>query len=131
MNRRQKTAKVLIGLGCLVLAAGSGLHLIAAYPMVSAAVLASNLEGGLRNALRAVFVIIGFLWIGVAAVTMVATFAGTRTSRPIILLCGFVLLLQIPVWVGLMGWFVGNEMFLLAAVMIVAGGLIYRNPEIA
>jgi hypothetical protein len=127
MNKRQRTAQILIGLGCLVVLVGSTLHLIAAYPRVSAALATSNLNEGLRNALRAVFLMIGLTWVVVAVVTLIATFARTQTSKPIILFCGFALLLQIPIWVDLMGWFVGNEMFVLGAGLIVCGGLLIRG----
>ncbi len=127
MNKNQRIAQILIGLGCLVVLAGSTLHLIAAYPRVSAALATSNLNEDLRNALRAVFLMIGLTWIVVAVVTLIATFARTRTSKPIILFCGFALLLQIPIWVGLMGWFVGNEMFVLGAGLITCGGLLFRG----
>ena len=70
---------------------------------------------------------IGITWIVVALVTLIATFATTRTSKPVTLLCGFALLIQVPMWVNLMGWFVGNETFLLGAGLIVSGGLLFRN----
>jgi hypothetical protein len=127
MNKHQRTAQILIGLGCLVVLVGSAFHLIAAYPGVSAALASSNLNEGLGNAVRAVFLMIGLTWIVVAVVTLIATFARTRTSKLIILFCGFALLLQIPIWVSLMGWFVGNEMFVLGAGLIVCGGLLFRG----
>jgi hypothetical protein len=71
---------------------------------------------------------IGLTWIVVAVVTLIATFARTQTSKLIILFCGFALLLQIPIWASLMGWFVGNEMFALGAGLIVCGGLLFRGP---
>src|SRR6185312_13683428 len=121
MNKRRRTAQILIGLGCLVVLVGSTLHLIAAYPRVSAALASSNLNEGLRNALRAVFLMIGLTWIVVAVVTLIATFARAQIGKLIILFCGFALLLQIPIWVSLMGWFVGNEMFVLQGLSSVEG----------
>jgi hypothetical protein len=126
MFKSNRTAQLLIALGCLVVFVGSALHLIAAYPRVSAALLTSNLDQGISNALRAVFMMIGLTWIVIAVVTLIATFARTGVSKPLILFCGFALLVQIPIWVGLMGWFVGNEMFLVAAGLIVVGGLFFR-----
>jgi hypothetical protein len=70
---------------------------------------------------------IGLTWIVVAVVTLIATFARTKISKVIILFCGFALLLQIPIWVNLMGWFVGNEMFVLGAALIFCGGLLFRG----
>lgn len=67
---------------------------------------------------------IGCTWIVIAIVTLVAAFPATRIRRTIVLLCGFTLLAQIPIWVGLMGWFPGNEMFLVAGALIVCGGLL-------
>ena len=127
MNKHQRAAQILIVLGSLVVLVGSSLHLVAAYPKVSVALATSNLNEGLRNALRAVFLMMGLTWIVIAVVTLIATFARTQTSKPIILFCGFALLLQIPIWVGLMGWFVGNEMFVLGAGLIVCGGLLVRS----
>ena len=127
MEKRRRTAQMMIGLGCLVVLVGSALHLIVAYPRVSASLAMSNLDEGLRNALRAVFLMVGLTWIVVAVVTLIATFVRAQTSKPIILFCGFALLLQIPLWVGLMGSFVGNEMFALGAGLIVCGGLLIRG----
>jgi hypothetical protein len=127
MSKHQRTAQILVALGCLVVLVGSGLHLGGGYPIVSGALVKSNLDDGIKNALRAVFLMIGVTWIVVALVTLIATFATTRTSKPVTLLCGFALLIQVPIWVNLMGWFVGNEMFLLGAGLIVSGGLLFRN----
>ena len=60
MNKRQIVAQLLVGLGCLNVLAGAGLHLLAGYPRVSAALAASNLTRLLANAMRAVFLMIGF-----------------------------------------------------------------------
>jgi hypothetical protein len=49
----------------------------------------------------------------------------------LVLLCGLSLLVWIPIWVRLMGWFIGNEMFLLSGVLITLGGLFFppsANP---
>jgi hypothetical protein len=127
MNKQQKTGQSLVALGCLILLIGSLLHLIVAYPRVSMALATSNLDNAFRNALRAVFLMIGLTWIVIAVVTLIATFARSQTSKPIVLFCGFTLLLQIPIWVYLMGWFVGNEMFVVAGGLIVCGGLLFRD----
>jgi hypothetical protein len=129
MNKRLRTAQSLIGLGCIVVLVGSVLHLIAAYPKVSAALASSNLAGGLGNALRSVFFMIGMTWIAIAFVTLIATFGNASISKPIILFCGFTLLLLVPIWVGLMGWFVGNEMFLVAGGLIVGGGVLFQGQR--
>jgi hypothetical protein len=125
MKKRQTLAQLLASLGSLVMLLGAALHLAAAYPKVSTALAASNLSPDLKDALRAVFALIGCNWIVVAIVTLIAAFTGTRIRKAIVLFTGFSLLAQIPIWVGIMGWFVGNEMFIAAAGFIVCGGLIF------
>ena len=78
----------------------------------------------MAHAMRAVFLIIGFTWITIAVVTLIAAFTQTRIRRILVLFCGLSLLAQIPVWAELMGWFMGNEMFLLSGVLITFGGIL-------
>lgn len=124
MKKRQIVAQLLIGLGSLNVLVGAGLHLYAGYPRLSAALAASNLSGLLANAMRAVFLMIGFAWITIAVVTLIAAFTQTRIRKPLVLFCGLSLLAEIPVWVGLMGWFIGNEMIVVSGVLITFGGFL-------
>lgn len=134
MNKRRIAAQSLIALGSLDILGGAALHLLAAYPRVAAALAASNLNAGMAAAMRAVFVMIGCMWIVLAIVALMAAFARSSTGKAIALFCGFALLAQIPIWVRLMGWFVGNEMFLAAGLLIACGGLLLepapvRSPQ--
>ena len=124
MNKRQTVAQLLVGLGSLNVLVGAGLHLLAGYPRRLAALAASNLSALMADAMRAVFLMIGFTWITIAVVTLIAAFTQTRIRRILVLFCGLSLLAQIPVWVELMGWFIGNEMFLLSGVLITFGGFL-------
>lgn len=125
MIKRQFVAQLLVGLGCLNMLVGAGLHLFAGYPLISAGIAASNLSGPLSNATRAVFLMIGFTWITIAVITLIAAFTQTRIRKVLVLFCGLSLLAGIPIWVRLMGWFIGNEMFLLSGVLITLGGLLF------
>ncbi len=124
MKKRQIVAQLLVGLGSLNVLVGAGLHLMAGYPRVIAALAASNLTVLMANAMRAVFLIVGLAWITIAIVALIAAFTQTRIRRVLVLFCGFSLLAEIPIWVGLMGWFIGNEMFLLSGVLITFGGFL-------
>lgn len=124
MSKRQLVARLLVGLGSLNVLVGAGLHLFAGYPIASAALGASNLSPLLANAMRAVFLMIGMTWIVIAVVTLIAAFTRTRIQKTLVLFCGISLLAGIPVWVGLMGWFIGNEMFLVSGVLIACGGIL-------
>lgn len=124
MKNRQTVAQLLIGLGSLNMLVGAGLHLFAGYPRVIAAFAASNLNTTLAHAMRAVFLMIGFTWITIAIVTLIAAFTQTRIRKPLVLFCGLSLLAEIPIWVTLMGWFIGNEMFAVSGVLITCGGFL-------
>jgi hypothetical protein len=79
--------------------------------------------------MRAVFLMIGLMWIVIAVVTLIAAFTRTQIRRVLVLFCGLSHLSAIPLWVRLMGWFIGNEMFLLSAVLITCGGLLLPPAE--
>jgi hypothetical protein len=92
MNGRNKTARILVAIGALVLIVGALLHCLAAYPKVSAAVSASNLDGTLQRALRTVFLLVGWDWIVIAMILLVSAFTVTKLRKVIVLFCGFALL---------------------------------------
>jgi hypothetical protein len=124
MRKRQNFAQFLVGLGSLTMLVGAGLHLTAGYHLASAALAASNLAPLLANAMRAVFLMIGISWILIAIITLIAAFTQTRIRKLLVLLCGLSLVAQIPLWVWLMGWFIGNEMFLASGILIALGGFL-------
>jgi uncharacterized membrane protein len=124
-----RVARVVAGLGCVVFFGGSMLHLAVGYPLVAKAISASNLKTGLQAGLRSAFLMLGCAWLMLAVIAMVGTLAGGRTGKAVVLVAGLGLVAQIPVWVGMTGWFVGNEMFLAASVLMVAGGLLLRGHE--
>jgi len=117
-----KAGRWLVGTGCLVLAAGAVLHLVAAYPQVSSGVLASNLDTGLKSALRSVFLIVGWHWLIIAAIAMIAAFSRASAAKTIVLLCAVALIVDGAVMARFLGWFVGTDMILVSALLILCGG---------
>jgi hypothetical protein len=122
-----RVARIVAGLGCVALFGGSMLHLVAAYPLVVKAITASNLETRLQAGLRSAFFMLGCVWVMLVVITMVGTLAGGRTGKTVVLVVGLGLLAQIPVWIGMMGWFLGNEILLVASVLMVVGGLLLEG----
>jgi hypothetical protein len=104
-------------------------HLAVGYPLAAKAISASNLGRGLQTGMRSSFLLLGCVWLMLAVIAMAGTLAGGRTGRAVVLFAGLGLLAQIPVWVGMMGWFVGNEMILAASVLMVAGGLLLKSTS--
>jgi len=124
MNKRPTLALVLIGLGSLNVLVGAGLHWAGGYPLVSKALAGSNLSAPLANAMRAVFLMIGLTWVTIAIIAFIAAFYQTRIRKLLVLLCGLSLLAEVPIWVALMGWFIGNEMFLFSGILISLGAIL-------
>lgn len=129
MKSRLSVARFLIIVGCIILLAASVLHSVGAYPRVSAGLAASNLNGGLQSALRAVFLMIGWDWIVIviAIVVLIAAFTETNLRKPVVLFCGAALLVQTAVMLRFLGFFPGTDMILSAALLIVSGAVLFTN----
>jgi hypothetical protein len=127
MNGRNKAARILVALGAIALFASAALHSIAAYPKVSPALSASNLSAPLQAALRAVFLLVGWDWIVVAVVALLAAFTETKLRKVLVLLCGVAVLVETGLTLAFIGVFLGNELIGSAALLIICGGLLFRN----
>jgi hypothetical protein len=127
MNGRNKAARILVALGGIVLFASAALHCMAAYPTVSSALSASNLSAPLKAALRAVFLLVGWDWIVIAVVALLAGFTETKLRKILVLFCGVAVLVETGLTLALIGVFLGNEMIGSAALLIICGGLLFEN----
>ncbi|HKW90061.1 MAG TPA: hypothetical protein VJN21_15020 [Candidatus Acidoferrales bacterium] len=123
MDSRSKTPTFLIALGCVVLLASSALHCLA-YTKVAPALGASNLAPKLQSALRVAFLSMAWNWLILAIIAWLAAFRGARLRKPIVLLCGFAVLLQALFTVAVLGFFIGNEMIGVASLLILCGGFL-------
>ena len=127
MKRRNNAARVLVTIGSIVLFASAALHSLAAYPKVSAALSASNLNARLQRPLRAVFLMVGWDWIVIAIVALLAAFTETRLRKILVLCCGVAVLVETALTLVFIGVFLGNEMIGTAAVLLIVGGLLVQN----
>lgn len=122
MNTRTKAARWLVGVGSLLLFGGGFLHLFGGYPLVKAGVLSSNLDAALKSALRSVFLMVGWHWIVLAVIATLAAFSRAPVAKLLVLLCGFTLLVDGALMATFLGWFVGTNMILFSALLILCGG---------
>jgi hypothetical protein len=126
MNSRNYLAHILVALGAMVLIAAALLHL-SDYPKDLSAVGASNLGAPLQRAVRALYFLVGWDWIVIAIIVLISAFTVTKLGKVIVLFCGFALLINMAVMLAFMGWFVGTDMVLASALMILWGGLLFQN----
>lgn len=127
MNGRNKTARVLTATGCIVLFASAVLHFFAGYSTGFPALAASNLKVELQTAFRVVFLSVGWDWILLGIIALVAAFKAKEVRRALVLVCGFGVLFEAIAGAAIMGIFFGNEIIGAAAILIIIGGLLFEN----
>jgi len=127
MSGRNNAARIPVAMGSIVLFASAAVHSLTAYPRLSTAVGASNLNVQLKEPLRAVFLLVGWDWIVIAIVALLAAFTETKLRKILVLFCGVAVLVETALTLAFIGVFVGNEMIGSAAVLLLVGGLLVQN----
>ena len=122
---RNRIARAFVVAGSVVLIASAVLHWVGGFTVGFPALNASTLDAELKAAFRVVFLSLGWHWILVAVVALLAGFAETRLRKVYVLLCGLAVLLEAVVGASMMGWFIGNEMIGTAALLLVCGGVLF------
>lgn len=131
MDGRNKVARWLAGLGCVVLLASAGLHCVAYVKFSSPAVAASNLPAALKSVFTVAFLSMAWAWLVVAIIVWMAAFWETASRKPLILVCGFAVLLQAIFTLPFVGLFIGNEMIGAASILIIAAGFTFARRDLA
>jgi hypothetical protein len=88
--------------------------------------VASNLSPRLKEAFRVVFLSLGWHWIVVATVALLAGVTETRLRKVLVLICGLSVLIEAGVGASMMGFFIANELIGAAALLLVCGGLLFQ-----
>ena len=130
MNGRNKAGRILVALGSIVLFANAALHCVAYASYLSPALSASNLDAPLQAALRAIFLVAGWDWIVIGAIALVAAFTETKLRKVLVLACGVAVLVQTGLTLAFIGFFIGNAMIGLAALLILCGGLLLQETPV-
>jgi hypothetical protein len=124
-TRYRRAARLFVSLGALVLIAAALLHL-SDYPKDLRAVSVSNLSAPMQREVRCLFLLVGWDWLVIAITMMICAFT-TEVRKVIVLFCGSALLVTLAVMLALMGWFGGIAIVLASALMILCGGLLFRD----
>ncbi|HEY2906247.1 MAG TPA: hypothetical protein VGJ29_10140, partial [Vicinamibacterales bacterium] len=105
-----------------VLFLSAALHFFGGYRGGFPALAASNLDVQLQTAFRVVFLSVGWDWIVLGLVAVVAAFTAGARRRTLVMMCGVGILIEAVGDAFAMGLFIGNEMIGAAAILIVIGG---------
>lgn len=127
MDWRNKAARILVTIGGIVLFAAAALHFFAGYSRGFPALAASNLKVGLQAAFRVVFLSVGWDWILLGFIALVAAFKATAARKVLVLVSGLGVFIEAVIGGAIMGIFIGNEMIGAAAILIVIGGLFFES----
>jgi hypothetical protein len=126
MHGRNKAARILFSSAAMVLIAAALLHL-SDYTKDMRAVAASSLRASMQGEVRSLFFLVGWDWLAIAIIMLISAVAGQELRKVVVLFCGFSLLVTLAVMVAFMGWFWGCGIITLSALMILCGGLLFRN----
>ncbi|MGD0841416.1 MAG: hypothetical protein ABSA32_09690 [Candidatus Acidiferrales bacterium] len=126
MSGRNKAARIFVIIGSVVLFASAALHLFGGYSQILPLLVASNLSPRLKEAFRVVFLSLGWHWIVVATVALLAGVTETRLRKVLVLICGLSVLIEAGVGASMMGFFIANELIGAAALLLVCGGLLFQ-----
>jgi hypothetical protein len=127
MRGRNREGRILVAVGSIVLFASAALHWFGAYPGLSKALGASNLNADLQPALRVTFLLLGWDWVVIGIVALLAAFTDTKLLKILVLICGLAVLVEAVLTLVFIGVFVGNEMIGSAAVLLIIGGVLVQN----
>lgn len=129
MSHKNGLARVLIIVGAAVLFLSAAVHTFAAYPKVAAAISASNLSPTLKSALRTVFILVGWNWLAIGLLALLTALRAGTSAKLLILFLGASVLVETGLSLAMMGVFLGNELLATAAVLLLAGGSLIRQPR--
>jgi hypothetical protein len=124
---RNRAGRTLVAIGSIVLFASAAIHWFGPYPGLSKALGASSLNVPLQEALRATFLLLGWDWIVIAIVALLAAFTETKLRKILVLFCGLAVLAETVLTLVFIGVFVGNELIGSAAVLLIVGGVLIQN----
>jgi len=88
------------------------------------------LSAPLQAGFSTIFLMVGWDWIVVAVVALLAAFTETTLRKVLVLICGVAGFVQAALALALMGVFLGTELMFPAAILLIAGGLLFRSRAV-
>jgi hypothetical protein len=129
MITRRTISRMFVALGCIVLLVAAAMHCLAYVKFSAPAVHASNLPIALQSVFEVAFLSMAWSWIVLALIALVVTFGEARLGKPIVLICGFAVLIQAVFTVPMVGFFIGNEMIGAASLLMIIGGFLFHGSR--
>jgi hypothetical protein len=129
MQSRKRIAQVLVALGSFVLFVAGAVHGLVGYAEVSSALAGTNLRGKLIGGLKLAWLFASWHWITLGIIALVVAFSKAAPHRTILLLCGFIVLVDAAVAYAAVGLFIGDELLAIAAIALLAGAALFPAAQ--
>jgi hypothetical protein len=129
MQTRRRVAQAIASLGSLILIAGAGLHSVLGSRVIFGALQGTTMPQDIIRGLKAVWLVVGWHWIVMGVVALVAAFVRTAPHRAILLLCGIIALADAAGIYAALGIFIGNEMIFASAVAFLAAAALFPPAQ--
>jgi hypothetical protein len=126
VSGRDAAAKVLAVAGALALLATAAGHL---KDYEKDTLRAAVLRPSMQAAFRAMHLLVGWQWIVLAMVALLAMSAETNLRAVLILFCGFAVLIEAALTFVNMGVFLGTELMILAAILTIGAGALFASSR--
>jgi hypothetical protein len=124
MNGNNTVARSLVVSGAIGWCAIAALHL-KDYSQDVAKVRTLSIP--MQAEFRTLFLMVGWDWIVIAVVALLAAFTETTLRKVLVVFCGVAGLVQAALALRLMGVFLGTELMFPAAILLIAGGLLFHG----
>jgi len=129
MRTRTRIAQALIVLGSLVLFVVGAVHGFAGYPQISGALAGTAIPGKIIGGLKLVWLLASWHWITLGIVALVLSLSKAALRRALLLLCGFIVLVDAALAFAAVGPFIGDELLTVAAIALLAGAALFPAAQ--
>jgi hypothetical protein len=124
VSARDSAARLLVVLGAIALFATAVGHL---RDYGKDTLRASVLSASMQEVFRAMHLLVGWQWIVLAMIALLAVIGEMRLRRVFVLLCGVAVLVEATLTLAQMGVFLGTELMALAAILMIGGGVLFTS----
>jgi hypothetical protein len=84
----------------------------------------------MQSVFQVAFLSMAWSWFVLAVIILLATFVETPLRRPLLLICGFAVLIQAIYTIPFLGFFLGNEMIGAGALLTIVGAFLFSRPGV-
>lgn len=129
MRNRRGVAQVLVVIGNIALFYLAYGHWQHGLPSVSKIVADANAPRFFAVGMKVLWVLVSWHWIVFGLMALVASFGRSAPHRAVLSLCGIAVLVDAAATFAGMGWFRGNELMFIAAIVFLAASVIFPFRE--